>query len=138
MPLILDTGPLLAALDAADPDHDRCSALLAGAREDLVVPSLVLAELDYWCHQRLGTDAWITFLEDLLAGAYRCEDPTTADLERCRELQMQYRDQMLGVVDASVLALVERLGEDKLATLDHRHFRVLRPSHAPSLRLLPE
>ena len=138
MPLVLDTGPLLAALDAADPDHDRCAELLMSAEEDLVVPSLVLAELDYWCHQRLGVDAWITFLEDMLAGVYRLEDATTADLERCRDLQVQYKDQMLGVVDASVLALVERLGENKLGTLDHRHFSVLRPSHVQALRLLPQ
>jgi predicted nucleic acid-binding protein len=46
MPLVLDTGPLLAALDAADPDHARCAALLGEAREDLVIPALVLAELD--------------------------------------------------------------------------------------------
>jgi uncharacterized protein len=138
MALVFDTGPLLAALDAADPDHDRCATLLEEVREDLVVPILVLAELDYWCHQRLGVDAWITFLEDLLAGAYRLEDTTTADLRRCRELQRQYADQALGVVDASVLALVERLGEDKLATLDHRHFAMLRPAHTQGLRLLPQ
>jgi predicted nucleic acid-binding protein len=137
MPLVLDTGPLLAALDAADPDHDRCATLLNETSEDLVVPILVLAELDYWCHQRLGVDAWITFLDDLLAGAYRLEVTTIADLGRCRELQAQYEDQPLGVVDASVLALLERLGEDKLATLDHRHFAVLRPAHVKSLRLLP-
>jgi len=138
MALVIDTGPLLAALDAADPDHNRCAALLNEVHEDLVVPILVLAELDYWCHQRLGIDAWITFMDDVLDGAYRLEDSTPADLRRCRELQRQYADQALGVVDASVLALVERLGEDKLATLDHRHFAVLRPAHVEGLRLLPQ
>lgn len=137
MALVLDTGPLLAALDAADPDHERCAALLSEAREDLIVPSLVLAELDYWCHARLGARAWISFLEDLLAGAYRLEACTSADLTRSLELQRQYSDQDLGVVDASVLALAERLRERKLATLDHRHFRMLRPAHVDALRLLP-
>ncbi|HLM86484.1 MAG TPA: PIN domain-containing protein [Solirubrobacteraceae bacterium] len=137
MALVLDTGPLLAALDAADPDHERCASLLSDAREDLVIPILVLAELDYWCHARLGTHAWISFLEDLLAGAYRLETCMGADLERCRELQRQYDDQALGVVDASVLALVERMRESKLATLDHRHFAILRPAHVEALNLLP-
>jgi uncharacterized protein len=137
MALVLDTGPLLAALDAADPDHDRCARLIEAAREDLVVPGLVLAELDYWCHQRLGVDAWLTFLADLLGGAYTLESPTIADLARCREIQERYEDQPVGVVDASVLALTERLREDKLATLDHRHFAVMRPAHRQSLRLLP-
>jgi uncharacterized protein len=137
MALVIDTGPLLAALDIADPDHERCAALLGEASEDLVVPILVLAELDYWCHARLGARAWISFLEDVLIGAYRIEVCTSVDLERCRRLQSQYEDQMLDVVDASVLALVERLRERKLATLDHRRFSILRPSHTHALELLP-
>lgn len=137
MALILDTGPLLAALDEADPDHDRCSRLLLEADEDLVVPGLVLAELDYWCHERLPGHAWLTFLEDLIAGAYRAEHATQGDLRRCRHLQEEYADLSLGVVDASVIAVVERLHEDKVATLDHRHFAVVRPAHREALELVP-
>lgn len=137
MPLVLDTGPLLAALDAADPEHAACAALLSEANEDLVVPTLVLAELDYWCHKRLGVAAWLIFLDDLREGVYRAECPTSADLKRCHELQSRYADQPLGVVDASVLALVERLDERKLATLDHRHFATVRPAHVEALVLMP-
>ena len=137
MALVVDTGPLLAALDAADPDHTRCAGLLGDSVEDLVVPVLVLAELDYWCHARLGGNAWLSFLEDVLAGAYRPEPPTTADLQRCSVLQERYADLRLGVVDAAVIALLERLGEPKVATLDHRHFATVRPSHVEALRLLP-
>ena len=137
MALVLDTGPLLAAFDAADPDHEPCAALLTETAEDLVVPTLVLGELDYWCAERLDPGVWLAFLDDVLAGAYRVEPPTGADLERCRGIQEQYADRTVGVVDSSVLALVERLGEDKLATLDHRHFSVMRPAHAEALRLLP-
>lgn len=137
MALVIDTGPLLAGLDAADPDHARCASLIATAREDLVVPALVLAELDYWCQKRLGAHVWDTFLDDVLSGVYRVESPTSDDLARCRELQSQYVDPALGVVDASALALVERLREHKLATLDHRHFAVVRPAHVDALELLP-
>jgi uncharacterized protein len=137
VPLVLDTGPLLAALDAADPDHASCAALLNEANEDLVVPTLVLAELDYWCHKRLSVAAWLIFLDDLRAGVYRPECPTPADVQRCHELQSRYADQSLGVVDASVLALVERLDEQKLATLDHRHFATVRPAHVEALVLVP-
>ena len=137
MALILDTGPLLAALDAADPDHDACAAMVTEAAEDLVVPALVLAELDYWCARRLTLDAWLVFLDDVRAGAYRVEPPTTADLARCREIQERYRSLEVGVVDASIIALAERLGEPKVATLDHRHFRTMRPNHVEALHLLP-
>lgn len=137
MALILDTGPLLAALDAADPDHAACAGLLDDDSEDLVVPALVLPELDYWCARRLSVDAWLVFLDDVNAGAYRIESPTTDDLERARQLQATYRDLGLGVVDASVIALAERLREPKVATLDRRHFGVVRPSHVPAFHILP-
>jgi predicted nucleic acid-binding protein len=138
MALILDSGPLLAALDAADPDHSDCAALIVDATEDLVVPTLVLAELDYWCSRRLHPDAWLTFLDDILAGAYQAEAPTLADIARCGELQRAYADLAIGVVDASIVALAERLQEDKIATLDRRHFGTIRPKHVPALILLPQ
>jgi len=135
--LICDTGPLLAALDAADPDHERCARLLTDADEDLVVPALVLAELDYWCGRRLPPEAWLIFLDDVLAGVYRVESPTRIDLARCRELQARYADLSLGVVDASVVALAERLNEPKVATLDQRHFRAVRAAHVDTLEVRP-
>lgn len=137
MALVCDTSVLLAALDAADPDHGPCAKLIAGSREDLIVPALVLSELDYWCHERLTAAVWVAFLEDVLDGAYGVEHPSQGDLERCHELQSTYADLEVGVVDASVLAVVERLGEPKLATLDHRHFATMRPRHVEALELLP-
>jgi predicted nucleic acid-binding protein len=135
--LVLDTSVLLGALDAADADHESCAALISDSSEEPIVPALVLSELDYWCHERLSPKVWLTFLADVLKGAYGVEHPTQGDLERCHELQGKYADLGLGVVDASVLALVERLGEPKLATLDHRHFATLRPRHVEALELLP-
>lgn len=63
--------------------------------------------------------------------------PTAADLARCRELQTTYTDLGLGVVDASIIAVLERLGEPKVATLDHRHFATVRPNHVTALHLVP-
>jgi predicted nucleic acid-binding protein len=137
MALILDTGPVLAALDTADPDHGPCAAMLTDTVEDLLVPTLVLAEVDYWGHHRLNAAAWLAFLEDLLEGAYTPVSPTADDFSRCHALQTSYADLRLGVVDASVLALVERLREPKVATLDHRHFATVRPAHVEALTLLP-
>lgn len=135
--LVLDTSALLAALDAADPDHGPCAKLIADSREDLIVPALVLAEVDYWCHERLTLDVWLAFLEDVLDGAYGVEDPTHGDLVRADQLQRTYADLKVGVVDGTILALVERLGEPKLGTLDHRHFGTMRPRHVEALELLP-
>ncbi|WP_255622594.1 hypothetical protein [Pseudonocardia sp. DSM 110487] len=49
----------------------------------------------------------------------------------------KYADLPLGTVDASVIALAERLNLPAVATLDHRHFGVVRPRHVEALALLP-
>ena len=137
MPLILDTGPILALLDGADPDHARCRAMVEDVGEDLVVPVAVLVEVDYWARKRLGTKAWAIFVEDVAEGAYRLERLAIADLVRAAELEDTYSNLDLGLVDASVIALCERLGENKVATLDRRDFSVVRPAHCERLTLLP-
>jgi len=138
MALVLDTGPILAALDADDPHHTACAELLAGAREPLVVVASTLVEIDYWIRKGLSPDVWRTFVEDIARGAYRLENVTEADLTRAGELEDRYADLDLGFVDASVIAVCERLREDKVATLDRRHFGAVRPAHCDALHLLPE
>lgn len=64
-------------------------------------------------------------------------DLATADHTRVRELCDRYADADIGFVDAAVLAIVERLDEPKLATLDRRHFGLLQPRHRESIELLP-
>lgn len=137
MALILDTGPLYASLDRSDQDHAACRALIEAASEPLVIPAPVLVEVDYWVQQRLNPGALVALLGDIEAGAYVVEDLTRADYTRVRELCDRYADADIGFVDAAVLAIVERLGESKLATLDRRHFGLLRPRHRDSIELLP-
>jgi len=136
--LILDTGPLYATLDRSDADHVACRALVENTDEPLVIPGPVLVEVDYWIHQRLTPGALIGLLADIEAGAYLVEDLAAADYPRVRQLCDRYADSDVGFVDAAVLAMVERLNEPKLATLDRRHFGLLRPRHVDSLLLLPE
>ena len=45
-------------------------------------------------------------------------------------------DLPLGIVDAAVIAMAERLLLTEIATLDHRHFAVVRPSHTRGMRSL--
>ena len=137
MALILDTGPLYASLDRSDQDHAACRALIDAADEPLVIPAPVLVEVDYWIHQRLNPGALVALLNDIEAGAYVVADLTASDYTRVRELCDRYADADIGFVDAAVLAVVERLGEAKLATLDRRHFGLLRPRHRDSIDLLP-
>jgi predicted nucleic acid-binding protein len=137
MALICDTGPLYAAMDRRDLDHEQCAELLAGGEEQLVVPAPVLVELEWLATKRLGAEAFDTFLADVEDRIVRVEPLLDEDYARIRGLCRRYDDLALGFVDAAVLAVVERLGERKLATLDERHFRTVRPKHARALKLLP-
>lgn len=137
MALILDTGPLYASLDRGDRDHARCRRLIEESQEALVIPSPVLPELDYLVSERMGPAPMIALLRDIDSAAYVVMDLAADDYRRVRELVDRYADQGLGFVDAAVLAVVERLEEPKLGTLDHRHFAVVRPRHVDALELLP-
>ena len=137
MALILDTGPLYASLDRRDRDHARCRRLIEEADEELVIPGPVLPEVDYLVAERMGPAPMIALLRDIERAAYVVEDLAIGDYTRVRHLVDQYADVDLGFVDAAVLAIVERLDEQKLASLDHRHFSVVRPAHVGALELLP-
>jgi uncharacterized protein len=136
-PLVLDTGPIVAALNAGDPDHGRCATLLEQG-DDLLVPGAALVEVDYWLVKLAGARVWAEFVADIDKGAYRVVYPTDLDLTRAAELELAYEDLGLGFVDASIVALCERLGETQLATLDRRHFSVVRPRHCSHLTLVPD
>ena len=137
MALICDTGPVFAAMDRDDRDHNACARLLSETTEQVVIPSPVLAEVDWLAGQRLKPDAFLNLLSDIRAGAIGIADLELEDYGRVHELVDRYRDLPLGFVDAAVLAIVERFGESKLVTLDRRHFSVVRPRHLAALRLLP-
>jgi predicted nucleic acid-binding protein len=79
----------------------------------------------------------VRFLGDLASGNFTLEPVHPADLLRMAELVARYHDLPLGSVDASVVAAAERRGIGEVATLDHRHFGIVRPEHTESFALLP-
>ncbi|HXV62129.1 MAG TPA: VapC toxin family PIN domain ribonuclease [Vicinamibacteria bacterium] len=137
MSLVLDTGPILAVLDADDPAHARCVDVLEEIQEPLIVVAATLVEIDYWIRKRLQAEVWSIFLADIAEGAYRLEQLSIAEMRRVADLQAEYRDLDLGMVDAAVMVTCEKLGEQKVATLDQRHFGAVRPRHADHFLILP-
>ncbi len=87
--------------------------------------------------REFGQESFPAILGQIRTGALKVEDLIERDYERIEELLRTYADLRVGFVDAAVLAVVERLREPKLATLDHRHFSVMRPRHVDALELLP-
>lgn len=135
--MIVDAGPLYAYVDADDQHHAACLLLLERHPGPLLVPALVVAEVAHLIGTRLGAAAEVRFLGDLASGVLSVVPPDPGDWLRIAELVAQYADLPLGTVDASVVALAERLGETELATVDHRDFSVVRPAHTEAFTLLP-
>ena len=134
--MITDTGVVYAAMDWSDPRHAACVELLERTGDPLVVPSPVLVELD-WLGDARGVPVLDATLASVESGSIEVIDLSPADYTRIRELCRQYQDLGLGMVDASVIAVAERLGEETIATLDHRHFSVVRPRHVTAFTLVP-
>lgn len=135
--IVVDTGPIVALLNDRDDQHQRCSAFLATHPGPLLVPTTVFTEVCLLAERRRGTRAELAFLADVRAGLFTLLESTSADLDRIIELVDTYSDLPLGAVDASVIALTERLSLPAVATLDHRHFGIVRPRHVPALTLMP-
>ena len=102
-----------------------------------MVPALVVTEVAYFLRDRLGSHAERAFASSLESGELLVEPVEPGDWARIEQLLEEYADLELGIVDASVLAAVERLGVSELATLDRRHFSALRPRHCEALTLFP-
>jgi len=128
---------LYAYVDGDDRDHEASLALLLAHPGPLIVPQLVVTEVSYLLETRLGAEAEVRFLGDLAAGNFTTDPVQPGDWLRIAELVAEYRDLPLGTVDASVVTAAERLEIQAIATLDRRHFSVVRPRHVPAFDLLP-
>jgi predicted nucleic acid-binding protein len=135
--LLCDTGVLLAAGNVKDHAHQACLRLLRHAEGPLLVPSPVLGEIGYLLQSRAGPQAEVTFLRSSGGDGFRVAELQGAGTGRMAELAERYLDLPLGIVDAAVAAVAGRLGLTGIATLDHRHFTVIRPRHVQAFTLLP-
>lgn len=138
--LVCDTGPLVAAALHTDIHHHECVELFSGmhlAGRDLVLPPPVIAEVGYLLAREASPDVESSFLRSLADGSFKPVELTNVDYTRMADLVDQYADLPLGTTDAAVIALAERLDVDEVATIDHRHFTVVRPRHVKAFTLLP-
>jgi predicted nucleic acid-binding protein len=133
---VVDSGPLYAAADGDDDDHERCVSVLERTDLELVIPALVVAEVTSFIGTRLGARAESAFLRGL--SSLEVEAPSSVDWDRIGDLVDRYGDFPLGGTDASVAVLADRLETDLVVTLDRRHFGALRSARGTAYRLLPE
>lgn len=135
--IVVDTSGLLCLLDEGEPEHDRARLCVEAERGPLVTVDFVLAETDYLILKRLGRDAERAFLAQLLDGAILREVVTNGDLERAASVIERYSDQGIGLTDATVMAIAERLDSLRVLTLDRRHFAAFRDRRGRAIEVLP-
>ena len=140
-PLVVDTGGLLRALartpqgGASFPEYE--AALTAASR--VIVPGLVLAEVDYFLRQDRGAMRKLVAEVFHARTRYEYELPLPSDLVRALELDAKFKDLAVGLVDGTVAAVAERRQVYRILTTDRRHFGAIRvgPRFAQVLDLLP-
>ena len=135
MAILVDTGILYALADADDRWHEPARAWAEDVSELLIAAVTVLPEVSYLLHTRLGAAAELAFVQSLAAGELEVEELRRQDLTRSAEVMRRYPD--IGFVDATVIAMAERLKIDSVATTDRRHFMSVRPKHTKAFVLLP-
>jgi len=135
--IVVDTGVLLAAVSSKDRHHRESAEILAAHAGQLVTPALVIAETSWMIESIMGPAAEHLFVTSVADGELGVKDLDANDYRRCAQLIEQYADLGLGLVDASVVAVAERLGITTVATLNRRDFLVVRPRHCEALELLP-
>lgn len=135
--MIVDTSALLAYFDTSEPDHAAVSDVIDGAEGLLAISPYVVAELDYLVATRVGVDAELAVLRELSGGAWELPALGPPELEQAVSVVEKYRDQRIGVADASNVVLADRYHTRTIVTLDRRHFDVLRPVGGGRFVVLP-
>lgn len=135
--IVVDTGPLVAMANEQDRYHVRCVEWFDEAPRPLLVPAPILTEVCYLLERERGAVVEAEFLRSVRDEVFTLVALTRSDLDRMAELVETYSSLPLGAADASVIAVAERLKVTEVATLDRRHFTVVRPSHVDALTLLP-
>jgi len=126
---------MLALLDGNEDLHPVLRALYEENADRLVLPSVVLPEVDYLVSKHLGFKAQDSFLTDLGDGAFLVEWRGDEDLVHAQQIRVRHKSLQIGFVDSMVIAAAERLKAEAIATLDLRHFSAVSIKGNP--RLLP-
>lgn len=132
--VLIDAGPLVALLDAADPSHARCVETLRDLRDPLLTVWPAFTEAMYvlrrsWRAQRA---LWSRIEDDALALAPLDQ----GDVPRMRELMEQYRDLPMDLAHAALVRVAERDGLTQVFTLDRAHFSIYRPGRRRRFAIL--
>ncbi len=127
MQIILDTSAVLALSDRRHRLNKDISDLVLQKESLCIIPSTVVVEVCQLLKYRFGNKYEKRFLEEINRSSFILETIRFEDISRIIQILAKYDDLNAGYVDSSIVAIAERLGTNKLLTLDRKHFSVLIP-----------
>ena len=133
--LLLDTGPLVALLDADQRDHARCVEFFDGWRGPIVTTEAVITEATHLLAS--DTRGVATCLEFFVTGGATVINGGLGRLERVLALVRRYADLPMDYADGTLVALAEELRAADVFTLDRRGFLTYRWGHRRTFRVHP-
>lgn len=134
-PFLLDTGFLVALVNAADPAHVACSETWAELRGPFVSTEGVLVEAA-WLLRR-DPAAFERLADITLRVGTLVMAPLPLRTRRALELMSEYRDIPMDLVDALLVAISEETGVLQVLTLDRRGFGAFCTRAGKKLSVLP-
>ena len=132
---LLDTGPLVAYLNAADPAHREAGDALDGFSGQLCTTAAVITEgMHFVAGSRSGPRLLTEFVTTARIRVFDFAQP--AALRRCAMLMEKYADTPMDYADATLVLLAEHVRCFDILTLDRRGFSTYRTSENRGFRLM--
>jgi predicted nucleic acid-binding protein len=124
---ILDTGPLVAYLDASERQHARVAARLDVFTGQLLTTTAVITEaMHFLATDRRGPAILADFVAQ--SGLQIFDFSEAAALAEAARRMEKYANLPMDYADATLVLLAERLDVFEILTLDYRGFTVFRSS----------
>jgi predicted nucleic acid-binding protein len=130
MKILVDTGPIVSAVDKSDPAHEMAKTSMKRLRRRAVVPTTVLVEADHLLRERVDSTAARAFLQSIADGTHEVAYMTSKLIRRATEFDSKYADLNLGFVDSAVMAIAER-HQMPVFTFDFTDFRATESATGP-------
>lgn len=134
---LADTSFIVGLLNQSDSRHRDIVSVYKKQDKILVIQS-VLNEVIYHLEKQIGKERTVDFLRAITNHKQFLLIPLeNKDLVRTAEILEQYLDCRIDFVDASVMAVAERMKSNVILTLDRRDFGIFRPVHCGYFEILP-
>src|SRR4030042_7189763 len=127
MQIILDTSAVIGLMDKKYKKHEYLKKIFTEKDNIYILPSTTISEICYMLNSRFGSKIELIFLQEIIKTNFQLELLKDTDIIRIIEILKKYDTLNIGYVDASIVAISERLKINNILTLDRKHFEIIIP-----------